>query len=506
MVRAIDKAGLWSKPVISDKILIDHTKPGIPVITSRQYNTSKTEIGGIQFASGDPESGITHYRLGVVTQPGTGWLATQVRPINQFGGQLDGLNLTEAGVYYLAMQTQNGAGDWSDIGYSAPVTVDTLAPVLKFTRAGSIIVTNAPPLAVEFTLSEAAQVQLNLVAGNGISTPYSMNGKPGINQFTLNESKPDIYTLTAQATDPAGNAGSAGAEQKQLIRVNAPPQIALPAEIHATPGQPLNFTATVVDPDGVPGDVLTYQWNPGDDNGPLTGSNPQHRYTKAGQYTLTLTVTDKDGGVTTATTPVKIANTTRGSLYMDEVWSGVHHIYDDVTVPPGIKLTILAGTQIIIDGIPGETGYNHALIIQGSLTVQSGTSFKSVNGTVENGWKGIDITGQATLDGANIYHALRGITVMNTANVTASNCGFMDNYIGIHVYGSKPRIDHCQFINNQWYGIKEDLNGRPVVTYCGFTGNEVNYYQDQVSEITIDDLNRIPGNGGNRLGNDPLSP
>lgn len=497
MIRTIDKAGLCSKPVISDKIIIDHTKPGIPVITCRQYNTSKTEIRGIQFTAQDPESGITHYRLGVVTQPGTQWLATQVRSINEFDGQFDGLNLTEAGVYFLAIQTQNGAGDWSDIGCSTPITVDTVVPEMKFVKAGSTVVTSQPPLEVEFTLSEDAHVQFSLITGNGISIPYSMNGNPGVNQFIFNESKPDTYTLTAQAIDPAGNVGPVGAEQTQLIRVNAPPQIALPAEINATPGQPLNFTATVVDPDGVPGDVLTYQWNPGDGNGTLTGTNPPYRYTKTGQYTLNLTVTDKDGSVTIVSTTVKIANTTRGSLYMDEVWSGEHHIYDDVTVPEGIHLTILPGTRVIIDGIPGDTGYNHALIIQGSLTVQSDTSFKSVNGTVDNGWKGIYITGQATLDGANIYHALRGITVMDTANVTINNCSFTDNYIGIHVYGSKPQIDHCQFTNNQWYGIKEDQGGRPVVTHCMFTGNEVNYYQDQVSEITLDDLNRIPGNGGN---------
>jgi parallel beta-helix repeat protein len=147
--------------------------------------------------------------------------------------------------------------------------------------------------------------------------------------------------------------------------------------------------------------------------------------------------------------------------------------------------------------MPGGAGYNHALVIEGGLTVQSGCSVQSVNNAVENGWKGIYITGEATLEGANIYHALRGITVMNTAQVAVSNCSFIDNYIGIHVYGSRPRIDTCQFTNNQWYGIKEDQGGRPIIVNCGFFGNEVAYYQDGVSEITMDDLNQIPGNSGN---------
>jgi hypothetical protein len=151
---------------------------------------------------------------------------------------------------------------------------------------------------------------------------------------------------------------------------------------------------------------------------------------------------------------------------------------------------------VIIDGTP-DSGYNYALIIQGSLTVQSGASFDSVNGTVANGWKGIMVTGQATLDGATISHATRGITNMNAASVSVGNSSLIDNDIGIHAFGSNLQINNCQFINNQWYGIKEDQGGRPVVTNCGFTGNEVDYYQDQVSEITMDDLNLIPGNSGN---------
>ncbi|MCL6591421.1 MAG: PKD domain-containing protein [Firmicutes bacterium] len=495
MVRCADKAGLWSRPAISAKIIIDHSKPETPSITSGQYATSKTVIGGIQFASQDPESGLTHYRLGIMSRPGTEWLAVQVRPINEFDGQITGLNLAEGATYYLAVQVQNGAGDWSDTGFSGPITVDTTGPELLFTNAGSVIVINRPPVDIGFTLSEAAQVQFDLTAGNGAAAKYTMDGKSGLNKFTFNESRPDTYTLSARAIDPAGNTGYC-VGGPQIIRVNAPPQVVLPTEINATPGQPLTFTAAVIDPDGVPGDIFSYQWDPGAGNGLLTGPEPQYRYTRTGEYTLTLTVTDKDGGVATGVTTVKIANTSRGALYMDEVWSGEHHIYADVTVPEGIHLTISPGTRVIIDGMPGA-GYNHALIIQGGLTAQSGCSFQSANNAVENGWKGIYITGEATLEGANIYHALRGITVMNAARVTASNCGFIDNYIGIHVYGSRPRIDTCQFANNQWYGIKEDQGGRPIVVNCGFTGNEVGYYQDGVSEISMDDLNRIPGNIGN---------
>ena len=172
------------------------------------------------------------------------------------------------------------------------------------------------------------------------------------------------------------------------------------------------------------------------------------------------------------------------------------HTYGDVTVPAGLTLTISPGTQIIIDKDP-NTGYNNALIIQGSLLVLNGASLDSVSGTVESGWKGIIVTGRADLNGTTISHALRGISIGSIANVTVTNCSLIDNYVGIHVYGSNPLITNTQFTNNQWYGIKEDQGGKPLVTNCGFSDNEVDYYQDQVSEITIDDLNQIPGNSGN---------
>jgi parallel beta-helix repeat protein len=518
MVRTIDKVGLWSKPVISDKIIIDHIKPGIPDITCGQYCISQTDVNGIQITSQDPESGITHYRLGVVSQLGGPWLATQTLPVSEFIGQLAGFTLNDGGVYYLAIQAQNGAGEWSEIGYSEAFTVDLTNPVLTFEKAGETIVTNGPPLRIQYRLNKPAIVDFALTGANTHKT-FTCQGQKDGNKFIIDETiwdlSPGLYKLTGRPVAPSGRTGEV---EQQDIRVNSPPAIEI-SNFYATPGEELHIHAKVTDADGKVGGIIKYTINPGHGtdliqgeailqqdavNGPIYCQiDGVHQYPNTldpdGQrvYKAILSVSDEDEGTLSVTRDVIIQNTTHGKLWTDEIWFGVHRINGDITVPPGINLIVVPGTQVIIDGIPGETGYNHVLIIEGSLTVQTGATFKSITGTVENGWKGIYITGQATLDGVNIYHALRGITVMNTANVMVNNCSFTDNYIGIHVYGSKPRIDHCQFTNNQWYGIKEDRGGWPVVTHCGFTGNEVNYYQDQVSEITIDDLNRIPGNGGN---------
>lgn len=507
MVRVKDKVGLWSKPQISGKITIDHTKPELPVVIHSKYTASKTMVTGIAITAGDPESGITSYRTGIVTKPGSEWLTMQTNPVAEFDGDITGLSLEEAGVYYVAVQAQNGAGEWSDTGYSGPITVDTIAPDFEFPEGDRTIVINHPPVKVKYTLSEDANVNFSLVDGNGNAKPSTVESMAGTYEYDFVEDVPATYTLYGYAKDPAGNTSG---EARQKIRVNAPPQITLPVEINTTPGQPVTLEATVFDPDGEAGDTFAYEWNPGDTSGLLTGSTAEHKYIRIGDYTLSLTVTDKDGGKATATTTVKVRNTTRGRLYMDEVWSDVHRIYGDVTVPAGIKLTIQAGTQIIIDGIAGDTNYFNGLIIKGSLEVQTGAVFDAINretgeglivnfgdGSGDDGWKGIIIEGTALLDGATFRHAFRALAIKDAAQATISNCIFEENYVGIHVYGSHPVIDNTQFINHLWYGIKEDQGGRPVVTNCGFSGNEMDYYLDRAAEITINELNRLPGNSGN---------
>lgn len=254
----------------------------------------------------------------------------------------------------------------------------------------------------------------------------------------------------------------------------------------------------MVDPDGA-GGMLEYRWETGEPGGTvLTGEVPEYRYTSLGEYTLSLTVTDQDGGVAVASTRVKVENTTEGSLYMDEVWSGVHRIYGDVTVPAGITLTILPGTQVIVDGTP-ENGYFHGLRVKGSLAVQGGepaVSFSSVTGQA-GGWKGIYVEGRAELSGVTVRDAMRGLLVTETGNVTVSNCSFQGNKVGVHMFQAKPVVNNCLFQENTVYGIKEDQGGRPVVMNCRFVGNGINYYHETLTDITMEQLNEIEGNYGN---------
>jgi large repetitive protein len=88
---------------------------------------------------------------------------------------------------------------------------------------------------------------------------------------------------------------------------NLPPTIetlTIPTKINE--GQNIQLSATAKD--GGSSDNLTYTWNLGDGTNPITGQNIAHTYTDNGNYDVTLTVTDADGGSTSQTTTVKVDN------------------------------------------------------------------------------------------------------------------------------------------------------------------------------------------------------
>jgi PKD repeat protein len=118
------------------------------------------------------------------------------------------------------------------------------------------------------------------------------------------------YNVILTVTDKDG----AVTTQTVVAKVdNVAPTIAsvtLPQNVLA--GTAAQFAATATDIGTK--DTLTYSWNFGDNTTPTTGQNSTHTYTTAGTYSVILTVTDKDGAVTTTTQNLTVtAPSTSGS-------------------------------------------------------------------------------------------------------------------------------------------------------------------------------------------------
>jgi YD repeat-containing protein len=132
--------------------------------------------------------------------------------------------------------------------------------------------------------------------GTDTTSPYSV---------TWSNVAVGSYTLTARAIDNAGAATTSAAVQI-IVNNNQLPTANTGGPYTGETTQAVQFNGgNSSDPDGT---IMSYSWNFGDGT-TGTGASPTHAYAIPNTYTVTLTVTDNNGGQSSVTTTASVRTT-----------------------------------------------------------------------------------------------------------------------------------------------------------------------------------------------------
>ncbi len=191
------------------------------------------------------------------------------------------------------------------------------------------------------------------------------------------------YATTLTVRDSTGNEDT---DSATIDVRNVPPNVDAGADREARVGNEVDFAGAFDDPGTA--DTHTIEWDFGDGHAATGTLTPQHAYTAAGSYQVTLRVTDDDGGVGTDTLTVSV-----GAPHLSATKRDV-----DVTDPPLVAGDLLEYEIRITntgrsaqpnnpdpeftDPIPAQTSF-----VTGSLSATSGAAhFDADDGRIR--WNG----------------------------------------------------------------------------------------------------------------------
>ncbi len=164
---------------------------------------------------------------------------------------------------------------------------------------------------------EGDQVQIAVQVGNvgearasGLEVTILVDGEEMSSDLVsvdVDEHKTVTFTWLATVGDHTivARAGESSLDMLLQVAPNTPPGLSpyiYEGGAKLRPGKEIYFRANATD---VEGDELTFAWDFGDGVS-SSQENPSHIYAKAGTYTVTLTITDARGGVSTETLNVQV--------------------------------------------------------------------------------------------------------------------------------------------------------------------------------------------------------
>ncbi len=214
-----------------------------------------------------------------------------------------------------------------------------------------------------------------------------------------------VYNVTLTVTDDDGGSGS---DYWIITIYNVAPEVEAGQDMRGSEGVSLFFSGSFVDP-GL-NDTHTISWDFGDGTWANGTLNPNHKYGDNGVYTVTLTVTDDDGGTDSDTLSVTIENLDP-LCQLVGIINGQWYYYSDIVVDEGqffdvytywydygwlddLSLTLTFGDGRVESWTDDYIGYdlwNHSYGDDGTYTVtltvtddDGGSCNSFFNVTVEN--------------------------------------------------------------------------------------------------------------------------
>lgn len=272
-------SNIWESGVGAKKC--DLEVPDLPPNANPGGPYSGNEGSPVQFNGSGSTGASTYY-----WQFGDGGTSSQMNPTHTYA---------DNGTYTVSLTVTNNSGQ-SD----TKTTTATIANVAPSANPTS----NAPQ-------PEASPVSFTANASDpaGPNDPLTYSWAFGDGGTSTQENPTHTYgdngTYNVQLTVSDGD-GGVTTKTIQVTITNVPPSVDAGPDKTASEGQSVSFSGSATDPAG-PNDPLTYSWNFGD-GGTANGQNVSHTFADNGVYTVTLSVSDGDGGVGTDQLTVTVNN------------------------------------------------------------------------------------------------------------------------------------------------------------------------------------------------------
>ncbi|MBT3217509.1 MAG: hypothetical protein HN348_00325, partial [Proteobacteria bacterium] len=192
-----------------------------------------------------------------------------------------------------------------------------------------------------------------------------------------------------------------------------------------------------------------------------------------------------------------------GTLWEDMTLSGTHDIDGDLTVPPGVTLTLNPGTKLIFattDIMGGNENISEAEFrIEGTIFAL-GTKYEVIQiestGSSINNWAGLHFTPSAEgslFQYVDIAEATVGILYEAIANNPIEYTTIHDSSTGLHITDGSPLVDGLH-VYDSYYGVNIAASGEGTFTNClihdnyyyGFYFTNSSAVQTTIANCTID--------------------